>query len=170
MKYIFFVAIIVLIIIAIILKILTSKKNINSSEEKKYYYIKKKFLNNDELFFYKCFKKLDSKYIVLPQVSLESIIKKKYYNSKYTFHQELNRILDFCIFDQDFNILLAIEINGESHNTNNRKYRDYKVKKILNEANIELLTFNINYPNTEESIIKRTTDSLNKVSQFINHR
>lgn len=135
-----------------------SKDDIDNSHNKNHY-IKKKLLTDNELFFYNCFKQLDSKYIILPQISLSSIIKKTDYHK---YQNELNRILDFAIFDQNYNILLAIEINDDSHKLKKRKYRDKKLKEILKLANIELLTYNINYQNTQESVIRRTTETLEK--------
>lgn len=151
MKYI----VITLIIIAIILNYFIYY--LGNKNKKEYSYIKKRFINNNELFFYNCFKKLDPKYIVVPQVNLATIINKEGYHK---YQNELNRNIDFCIFDQDFNVLLAIEINDNSHKIKKRRYRDYKVKEILNKCNVSLLTFNINYPNTEDSVINRTNEAL----------
>ncbi len=124
-------------------------------------YIKRKLLTNTELTFYNYFKKLEPQYIVLPQINLASIINKK--NNFRTYQNELYRNIDFCIFDQNLEVLLAIEINDDSHKTYKRKLRDKKVKEILNSCSIELLTYNVNYPNTETSVIERTLKTLENI-------
>lgn len=177
MEYFIIGSLIVFILILLsIIKISVSAKKLNKDTQKseeqyksnkpnysnnwnQKYYTKKKLLTDNELFFYDCFKKLDSKYITFPQINLASII---YKHSSNKYRNELFRNIDFCIFDKDLNILLAIEINDDSHKKNNRISRDKKVKEILKSCNIELLTYNINYPNTQESVIKRTTEILEK--------
>lgn len=130
-------------------------------------YKKKKLLTNTELIFYNYFKKLEPEYIILPQINLASIIRKS--DKDESYQTELYRNIDFCIFNKKYEVLLAIEINDDSHKVYKRKIRDNKVRKILKSSNIELLTYNVNYPNTEESVIERTKTSLqnitNKMSQ-----
>ena len=155
MEYIIAGLIIILVILLELVYQLVNKNN--EPGKKEYHYSKKKLITDNELFFYNCFEHLDLKYIIVPQVNLAAIINKEEYHK---YQNELNRNLDFGIFDQDFNILLAIEINDDSHIINKRRYRDYKVKDLLKKCNIELLIFNINYPNTEESVIARTNKIL----------
>jgi len=159
---------IVLIIITIgflifkMLKRLLSKEAINEQEESfNKIYSKKKLLTDTEIIFYNYLIKLDQKYIVLPQINLASIVSKNI--GRITYQNELFRNIDFCIFDENFEVLLAIEINDNTHKDYRRKIRDNKVKKILEECGIELLTYNVQYQNTEESVLERTLNKLNDI-------
>lgn len=90
-----------------------------------------------EFAFFKKIQELEAKYIIIPQVNLASIIEKR--GGKY--HSELFRNIDFGIFDINYNLLLLIELNDKSHTNIKRKDRDLKVKKILSDCQIPLLTF-----------------------------
>ena len=116
-------------------------------------------MSESEKRFYLKLKKLDDKYIIIPQVNLASIIN-KVSNQKY--NTELFRNIDFGIFDKDFNLLLLIELNDSTHNTKRRKSRDIKVKNICNSANIDLITFYTSYPNEENYVLNRVINALEK--------
>ncbi len=157
--------ILILILIAVpVIQNLPKRRKEEKSKPDNKYYTKKKLLSENELFYYNCFKELDLKYITFPQINLASIIEK---HSTNRFRNELFRNIDFCIFDKDLNLLLAIEINDSSHKRYDRILRDKKLRNILNSCNIELLTFNTSYPNTKESIIKRTTETLDNIIENI---
>lgn len=51
--------------------------------------------------------------------------------------------------------MLLIELNDQTHNQTNRKYRDIKVREICKNANIPIMTFYTNYPNEENYVINR---------------
>lgn len=121
-------------------------------------YCTKAFLTKNEFDFYLKLKKIEELgYIIVPQVNLASIIDK--HSSKY--RTELFRNIDFGIFDTHFNLKLLIELNDSSHNQINRKDRDLKVKKILNDCKIRLLYFYTKYPNEEDYVIHRVYEAIN---------
>ena len=121
-------------------------------------YDKKAFMTKCEYDFYLKLLDLESEYRVIPQINLATIIKKT--SGKYI--NELFKNIDFAIFDKDFkNVLLLIELNDSSHNANNRKSRDLKVKKICEEAGIKLITFYTNYPNEKNYVINRIKKNIN---------
>ena len=109
-------------------------------------YLKKKFLTKTEKKYYKIFndiklfllKENNFEINIVPQVSLASVVKK---HGKY--RNELFRIIDYGIFDKNFNLLFLIEINDKTHYTADRAERDKKVKNILKQSNIKLLTFRV---------------------------
>lgn len=83
-------------------------------------------------------------YRLFPQISLISVLDKYKFDYKSEQKNELYSIVDFCIFDNNFNLKYAIEINGPSHyNDLERMARDMKVNKILQTAEIPLITFDI---------------------------
>ena len=100
------------------------------------------------------------KYRIQPQVPLSSIVdKNKDFIKQY--QNELYRTIDIGIFNKnDYTPLLMIEINDKSHTHANRHIRDLKVREILKTANIPLITFYTNMPNTKEYVINRIKQNL----------
>ena len=114
-----------------------------NNNKKKYSHIKKEFMTAHEFQYYEMFKPLESEFniIIQPQVSLISIIQRDtYYGAKYP--KELNRLVDFAVFTQKYDLILLIEIGDNSHKKRERFIRDIYVKKICNEANIRLIFYN----------------------------
>lgn len=132
------------------------KKEIEIQEET--IYISKPIMTDYEYKFYQMIKALENKYIIIPQLNLASVVK-KINNNRY--YNELFRNIDFAIFSKDFKkLLLLIEINDQSHNNQNRKDRDLKVKKICNDINVKLITFYTKYPNEKNYVINRITKEI----------
>lgn len=74
-----------------------------------------------------------------PQTNLATIIKKEGY---YKYQNELYRNIDFAIFTKDYkHLLLLIEIDDYTHTYKSRIKRDERVKKICQNANIQLIRF-----------------------------
>lgn len=118
------------------------KRKNESNIKSKYSYIKKEFMTAHEFEYYKIFKSLESELnvIIQPQVSLISLIRRdNYYGTEYP--KELNRLVDFAVFDNNYNLILLIEIGDNSHKKRERIIRDIYVKKICKNANIKLIYF-----------------------------
>lgn len=98
-------------------------------------------------------------YKVIPQVNLASIITKQ---SDSRYNTELFRNIDFGIFDNEYNLLLLIELNDSSHKQAIRHERDLKVKRSCESAKIKLIFFYTSYPNEEDYIINRILKALEK--------
>ncbi len=80
-----------------------------------------------------------SKYEVLPQVALVSVIDKK---TNASYRNELFRVCDYCVVDRDtFEPLLLVELNDSSHKRDDRRLRDEKVAAICEDAGLPLVTF-----------------------------
>lgn len=125
------------------------KKQIENNEK---VYTKKDYLTITEKNFYNKLKKLEPQYKVIPQINLSTVINKTN-NTKY--HTELYRNIDYGIFTNDFQLLLLIELNDQTHYQSKRKYRDIKVHEICKNTNIPIMTFYTNYPNEESYVINR---------------
>ena len=105
------------------------------------------------------------KYKLQTQVNLASIVDKNFY-SKY--RNELFRNIDFGIFDKKtLKPLLMIELNDYTHNYKIRKERDEKVKEILKQSGIPLITFYTNKPNEFDYVFERIENELNKYKKGI---
>ena len=107
-------------------------------QTQKTYSVKNQYVSNCELEFYRAIKSIiKDKYLIFPQVPLSQIIIK---NEKSLYQNELYRIIDFCIFSKDYRPLVCIEINDKTHKEFNRINRDKKVKNILEQAELPLIT------------------------------
>lgn len=141
-------------------KEITKDKNtiVNEAMPPKIYeYRKRKFLTISEIDFYNTLTELNNEYIVVPQVNLETIVEKV--DSKY--RSELFKNIDFGVFTPEFELLL-IELNDKTHRQKNRIERDKKLKEILNNCDIPLLTFYTDYPNEKNYVINRIRKTIIK--------
>lgn len=128
------------------------------------YKVKQSQITECEKYFYNVLTKhFSNKYDIRPQVPLSSIIEKeKSFSNEY--QNELNRVIDFGIFNKETQTpLLLIEINDNTHTKSNRIARDKKVKSICESAGIKLITFWTKYDNKENYIISRINKELNSL-------
>jgi len=136
------------------LKNQSDKQNLNNNENHFKDYEKKPLMSRSEI---EIGKKLVSiipndKYLLQTQIPLSSIIHK---TNEHSYAGELYRTIDFGIFDKATNVKVLIEVNDSSHLRSNRRARDFKVKNILDQAGIPLITLWTNRPNTTEYIKTR---------------
>ena len=99
-------------------------------------------------------------YHILVQQNLAAIVER---TDDSRFKNELFRNVDFLIADSNYKPLICIEINDSSHEQSNRKYRDIKVKQILEEAGIPLIVFWTKYGVNETYIKKRIDETLSSL-------
>jgi len=133
----------------------TNNIEINNSTNTTIYHKKEKTITANEKYFLNIIKANFSNHDVRFQVPLSSIIEKeKEFEKQY--QNELNRIIDIGIFDNETTTpLLLIEINDNTHKRKDRQARDIKVKNICEQANIKLITFWTEYDNEESYIVNR---------------
>ena len=160
--------IIIITIILLILYIVVERKHSSLQSKKQQksvaYYFKKQLMTDCEYEFYNKIKILEEHFKIVPQVNLAAIIKKM---SKQKFQNELFRNIDFAIFTKDYSkLLLLIELNDKTHNQEERKNRDQKVKMICKEAGIKLICFYTTYSNEKEYVVNRILNEIEK--QYIN--
>lgn len=116
----------------------TSNETAESPQINNNTYEKKNFITNAERHFLELLlDEYGEDYNIQPQVCLMSIVRKK----SFGYANELYRTVDIGIFDEDYNVVLLIEINDKSHHRTERQQRDEKVNAICNDAGIPLLTF-----------------------------
>ena len=142
----FFVVLITTSIPMLIYKITTNKKKLNNDNQQinkntTSIYNKKELITNCEKeFLIKLNKTFKRKYTIQPQIPLRMIISKN--GEDYgVYAGELNRYIDFGIFDKNYMLLALVELNDKSHNLAERQERDLKVQNICKQANIPLITF-----------------------------
>ena len=134
-------------------------------DETKEYYLKEQELNEFEFRYFNVIRKrLNSKYIIIPQVNLQTIIE----TNSNKRNDELFRNVDFVIFKaKEYKPTLVIELNGQQHYTNPYWVeRDKSIHAILNRVNLPILTIDIKDLKVLEdaSLLKIT----NKTLSYIN--
>ena len=137
MEYQYFL---LLISFAVLLAIIILTKVLSKRLKTRYSYKKINCLmTNTELKYFNALKSVlaGTPYLLLPQVPLSSIVTRK---NKHKFQNELNRVIDFCIFSPEYYPLICVEVNDSSHLLKNRIERDKKVQKILKLAKLPLVT------------------------------
>lgn len=123
-----------------------------------YTYTKKCLMTATEKKFFAAIKNaVGEDYTILPQINLATIIEKQ---GDFKYQNELYRNIDFGVFDKDYNCVLLIEINDETHNEPKRKKRDAKVKEITQCAGITLIPFYTKYGVNQDYITKRIKENI----------
>ena len=108
--------------------------------------VKKNYLRKEELEYLKKLEDiLQNKYIVKPQIHLSDIadVQFGYYDHDNLFYELKRIILDYVVFDQQYNPLVGIELNGKSHFFGYRKSRDKFTENLLLNIGVEYLEINL---------------------------
>lgn len=122
------------------------------------YELKSSLVTKTEMKYLDCIKAiLPEGYLIQAQANLASFIVRTD-NAKY--RNELYRNVDFIITDLLYSPLLVIEINDQSHLTQDRRKRDEKVANICEEAGIPIIKLWTSYGVNQEYIEKRITETL----------
>src|SRR3989338_10289344 len=90
-------------------------------------------------------KAFGDKYFIFPQMKLSNVldVKNNLKDHDNLYREIDHRSLDFVFFDkQNISPVLAIELNGESHQMYNRINRDQVIEDILTKANIKFIAIN----------------------------
>jgi very-short-patch-repair endonuclease len=167
----------ILVIIIIMIKILNKKSNKKESvdilevkEVKKddnYFYLKQKMMNSSEQAFYiNLEKQIGASYLILPKVRIEDFVGVKHRglsrSERFGLRNKIkSRHVDFLICDsKNLCPLLAIEIDGASHNSEKRIERDMMLDKIYKNINLEYIHIKVGDDFEEEAKkIKEMLDS-----------
>lgn len=138
-------------------------------EDGEYLYERKPSLvTRNEMEYLKCIKAvLPEGCLIQAQANLASFIKR---TDNAKFQNELYRNVDFIITDLSYCPLLVIEINDQSHLTQDRRKRDEKVTHICEEAGIPIIKLWTSYGVNPEYIKKRITETLSSLPVKRVHR
>lgn len=149
------ILIIVVIVVCFIYYKTNSWKTNNSEKEIKLdknnpIRYKKKFnlMNKTEsALFFELQNQLPKNYHIFPNMRLADIVEtindSGYYESKKRNNKIMPKHIDFVICDSFFKPIIAIELNGKSHNNYERMEKDEEKKEILKEANLPLITVKV---------------------------
>jgi len=93
---------------------------------------------------------LPRKYRIMAEIPLRRISEKNPLSPAGHSENILHKYIDFGIFDRNFNLCLAIELNDESHREEDKETRDIFLHNILIDFHIPLLTLWSNDENDED--------------------
>lgn len=142
------------------------EKEINkiNSKPQNAYSKKQKLLTYNERLFYKVMKEAlkDQEIIILTQVVLYEIIQTNKENiDKYLYFNKIkSKSIDYVLTDNDFNILLCIELDDISHNRIDRVKRDEFINRIFRETGTKLLRVPVQQYYSVERIKKLIEENL----------
>ena len=126
--------------------------------------VKKNYLRKEELEYLKRLEDiLQNKYIVKPQIHLSDIadVQSGYYDHDNLFYDLKRIILDYVIFDQQYNPLVGIELNGKSHYFGYRKNRDRFTENLLLNIGVEYLEINLSDKPLKKEIFIKLENKIN---------
>jgi len=162
-------AILSLVISAVIAVQLISKSAKRSSKSSAVYrYGRKEFFMNraEHEFFDVLIDVVGNRYYIFPQVHLSTILEHRIKGQDWraAFRRINGKSVDFVICDKAYiKPLLAIELDGRSHDVEAVRQRDADVEHIFERAELRLLRFaNHGSPNRED-VKRRISEALSNV-------
>ena len=105
-------------------------------------YFRRRFLlSKPEKYFYNVLREVFGNYTILPKVRLADLVEAERRHPKWqsNFNRIKSKHIDFVICDAWLCPLVAVELDGSSHNRPDRKQRDDLVDRILSEASLEIV-------------------------------
>ena len=98
-------------------------------------------LSKAEKYFYNILREAFSTHTILPKVRLADLIEadRSHPNWQSNFNRIKSKHIDFVICDAWLCPLLAVELDGSSHQRVDRQQRDALVDRILKEAELEIV-------------------------------
>jgi hypothetical protein len=105
-------------------------------------YFRKPFLlSKPEKYFYNILREVFGNYAILPKVRLADLVEanRRHPNWQSNFNRVCSKHIDFVICDAWLCPLVAVELDGSSHQRIDRQQRDVLVDRILKEASLEIV-------------------------------
>lgn len=130
------------------------------SQSKKNEYRKRVTLMNgsEAAFFHELMKQLPNNYYVFPKMRIADLVTAEDGEGYYSrFNRIIRKHIDFVVSDNTFTPALAIELNGSSHQRQDRANRDEFVKRVFSNANIPLEFVNVgsNFEQTVRDLLRK---------------
>jgi very-short-patch-repair endonuclease len=162
------ISVLFLVIVAsVVYALLTKAKGADSRRSAVYRYGRKAFFMNraEHEFFDILTEAIGNSYYIFPQVHLSTILDHKIKGQDWraAFRRINGKSVDFVICDKAYiKPLLAIELDGRSHDSEAVRQRDADVERIFEGAELRLLRFvNHGSPNRDE-VRQRVSEALSK--------
>ncbi|MGA8146885.1 MAG: DUF2726 domain-containing protein [Gallionellaceae bacterium] len=147
-----FLAIVIVFIVFVVLKIVANKKKGTETQDKPPYFKKKTLLGEKEqVLFHRLIEAMPDHY-VMAQVRLADIVGvKKSENWQSWFNKVSRKSVDFVICNKSFVVLACIELDGKTHEQEDRQKADNTKDEALNAAGIPIV-------HIDASILPPTSD------------
>ena len=122
------------------------------------YESKQTMMNSSERVFFETLRRaVSDKFDIYPQVNLDKIFKVKYLGNKFAFNGAKwaidRRSVDYLLVEKATQSpKIAIELDGSSHERQDRIERDEKVGSIFDHNGIPLIRFNVGENFTEDQL------------------
>lgn len=108
--------------------------------------------SSETAFFFELEKQLPQGYHIFPKMRIADLIDATDgYGLRYRKNKILPKHIDFAICDSYFKPIMAIELNGSSHNRADRIERDQLVNEIFRVASLPLKTVGVGTSFQEET-------------------
>ena len=149
-----FLAIIIVFIVFVLIKKVADKRAKAGSQNDKPPYFKKKTLleEKEQVLFHRLIEAMPEHYI-MAQVRLADIVGvKKCDNWQTWFNKVSRKSVDFVICDKSFVVLACIELDGETHEQEDRKKADNAKDEALQAAGIPIVRIEANLLPTASEI------------------
>ena len=149
-----FLAIIIVFIVFVLIKKVADKRAKAGSQNDKPPYFKKKTLleEKEQVLFHRLIEAMPEHYI-MAQVRLADIVGvKKCDNWQTWFNKVSRKSVDFVICDKSFVVLACIELDGETHEQEDRKKADNAKDEALQAAGIPIVRIAANMLPTASEI------------------
>lgn len=141
-----FLAIVIVFIVFVLLKIVANKKKgAENSKDKPPYYKRKTLLGEKEqVLFHRLIEAMPGHY-VMAQVRLADIVGvKKCENWQSWFNKVSRKSVDFVICNKSFVVLACIELDGKTHEQEDRQKADNAKDEALQTAGIPIVRIEAN--------------------------
>jgi very-short-patch-repair endonuclease len=157
-------ALLLLIVIVIVAQIFSRNMKWGSKHSAIYRYGRKAYFMNraEHEFFDVLIEVVGDGYYVFPQVHLSTILEHKIKGQDWraAFSRINGKSVDFVICDKaSIKPLLAIELDGRSHDTDAVRQRDADVENIFKGAELRLLRF-VNHGSPDREEVKRRIEEV----------
>jgi len=143
--------VVIIVVLAVLIKIAASKKNGTENAEEKPPYFRKNLLNaKEQALFHRLVEAMPNHY-VMTQVRLADIVGvDKCKNWQTWFNKISRKSVDFVICDKSFAVLACIELDGKTHEQEDRQKADENKDEALKTAGIPIVRMTSNLASTEE--------------------
>lgn len=151
-----------LVIVVIVALVLAKIKNSGNNTKSALPYFRKEFLNKGEReLFEKLIEAMPTSYVIT-QIRLADIVSVKKSNENWQGWQNKisQKSVDFVICNKSFVVLACIELDGKTHEREDRKKTDTTKDEILNAAGIPIIRIKTSDHPSVEEIKKRLEEAV----------
>ena len=159
-------ACLLIVVIAVILARLITKAMGNSISVSKYSaeqdvgrgYERKQFLSQSEQHFLKILQTLEPQgFHIVPQIHLASVIRG---DNTLKTQNELDQYVSLGVFDQDYTLLLLVQVSRSPYKNAATQKQTEKLKAICSQVGLRLVTFYTDKPNAKDYILDQVQSNL----------